>query len=46
MIEMFKRIEGVGRKTRAFISWKIFDELTLRSGDTLTNDRIERWCYC
>ena len=20
--------------------------LTLRSGDTLTNDRLERWCYC
>ena len=19
---------------------------TLRSGDTLTNDRLERWCYC
>ena len=21
-------------------------KLTLRSGDTLTNDRLERWCYC
>jgi hypothetical protein len=21
-------------------------KITLRSGDTLTNDRIERWCYC
>ena len=21
-------------------------ELTLRSGDTVTNDRIERCCYC
>ena len=25
---------------------KIVTELTLRSGDTLTNDRIEKWSYC
>ena len=28
------------------LSWRTFCGLTLRSGDTVTNDRIERCCYC
>ena len=27
-------------------SWQTCSSLTLRSGDTVTNDRIERCCYC
>ena len=27
-------------------SWRMHSNLTLRSGDTVTNDRIERCCYC
>ena len=32
--------------TRNKIFSTIHNSLALRSGDTLTNDRLERWCYC
>ena len=39
-IQMYLRCPMFSRPMNG--SW----EITLRSGDTLTNDRLERWCYC
>ena len=46
MCHSLRNLTGVAILPEGIIIYMRKTHLTLRSGDTLTNDRIGRWCYC